>query len=175
MESIEDKHDSPTQPISLPSDWEDGAGTEESRPADYDQVAQTAEDADEAAVPKGWTRRVAEVEQMGSLANDELALRPVADGTGPDTSATLTAAVPVRDEEAWREDQIDTPPPMPLPAELKEAEPARRDASFGLRAVIGFCLVISLLSLALNVFLIYKLVDVQQKATAGLNEAIAAL
>ena len=42
-------------------------------------------------------------------------------------------------------------------------------------AGIGLCLVISLLSLALNVFLIYRLMEVQRKATTGLNEAIAAL
>jgi hypothetical protein len=175
MESIEDRHEGPTQPISLPSEWVDGMGTDASLPADYNQVTRTAEDSDEEAAARGWRRRIAEEEEIDSLADDETAPRPVADGTGPEAGATQTVAVPVRDEEAWREDEIDTPPPMPLPAELMGAEPTRRDASCGLRAVIGFCLVISLLSLALNAFLIYKLMDVQRKATAGLNEAIAAL
>ncbi len=175
MGSIEDKHDSPTQPISLPSDWEHDGGTEETLAADGNQVAQTAEDADEEEVTKRWMRRVAEVEEIDSLADDEMALRWEAEGTGEDASPVETVSVPARNEAAWREDEIDTPPPMPLPAELRDAEPGRRGASGGLRAVVGFCLVISLLSLALNAFLIYKLMDVQRKATAGLNEAIAAL
>ena len=175
MENIEDKHDSPTQPISLPSEWEDGRGSEETLPANHDQTVQIPEDADDVAVPKGWMRRVAEAEGLDALADEEMALQPEAEGPEPDASPTETVAVPVRDEAAWREDEIDTPPPMPLPAEVSHAEPGRGGVSCGLRAVIGFCLVISLLSLALNAFLIYKLMDVQRKATAGLNEAIAAL
>jgi hypothetical protein len=175
MESVEDKHDSPTQPLSLPRDWEDGGGTEESLPANHEKMVQTSEDADEVAVPKGWMRRVAEAEQFNTLADEEMALRSEADGPEPDATQPVTVDVPVRDEVAWREDEIDTPPPMPLPAEVSYGEPGRGGASCALRAVIGFCLVISLLSLALNAFLIYKLMDVQRKATAGLNEAIAAL
>jgi hypothetical protein len=175
MESIEDKHDSPTQPISLPSEWEDGGGTEETPPANHDKTVQIPEDADEGAVPKGWMQRVAEAEGLDSLTEEEMALQPEAEGPEPDASPTAAVAVPARDEEAWREDEIDTPPPMPLPVEVSRAEPRRGGVSCGLRAVIGFCLVISLLSLALNGFLIYKLMDVQRKATAGLNEAIAAL
>jgi hypothetical protein len=175
MESIEDRHESPTQPISLPSEWEDGGGTEETLPARPDQGVQTPEDVEEVAIPKGWMRRVAEAEELDSLADEEMALRPEANGPEPDVSPPETVAVPFRDEDAWREDEIDTPPPMPLSAEVSHAEPGRGGASGALRAVIGICLVISLLSLALNAFLIYRLMDVQRKATAGLNEAIAAL
>jgi hypothetical protein len=175
MESIEDKHDSPTQPISLPREWEDGGGIEETPSANHDETVQIPEDADEVAVPGGWMRRVAGAEGLDSLNEAEMALQPEAEGTEPDARDTATVAVPVRDEEAWREDEIDTPPPMPLQAEVSHGEPGRGGVSCGLRAGIGFCLVISLLSLALNGFLIYKLMDVQRKATAGLNEAIAAL
>ena len=175
MESIEDKHNSPTQPISLPGEWEDGRGTQETLPARPDQGVQTPEDVEEVAVPKGWMRRVAEAEELDSVADEETWLPQEAEGAQLDVGPPETVAVPVRDDEAWREDEIDTPPPMPLPAEVSHAEPGRGGASCGLRAVIGICLVFSLLSLALNAFLIYKLMDVQRKATAGLNEAIAAL
>jgi hypothetical protein len=175
MESIEDKHDSPTQPISLPREWEDGGGAEETLPARPDQGVQTPEDVEEVAVPKGWMRRVAEAEEINSLADEEMAVQPEVDSPEPDASPPETVAVTIRDEAAWREDEIDTPPPMTLPVEVSHGEPAGGGASWVLRAVIGFCLVISLLSLALNAFLTYKLMDVQRKATAGLNEAIAAL
>jgi hypothetical protein len=175
MESIEDKHDRPTQPISLPSEWDGGGGTGETFPANHDQTVQIPGDAAEVTVPRGWMRRVAEAKDLDSIADEETWLRQEAEGAELDAGPPDTVAIPVRDEEAWHQDEIDTPPPVPLPAEFGEAERGPRGSSCSLRAAIGLCLVISLLSLALNAFLIYKLMDVQRKATAGLNEAIAAL
>jgi hypothetical protein len=174
MDSIEDKHDRPTQPISLPPEWEDGRGMDETLASDPDQGVQTAEDADEAPVPKGWMRRVADAEELDSLDGDAETLPAEVHVPEPDASPADTVAVPIQ-EEAWREDEIDTPPPMPLPADVSHAKPRRGGVSCALRAAIGICIVISLLSLALNAFLIYRLMDVQRKATAGLNEAISAL
>ena len=174
MENIEETHDRPTQPISLPSNWEDDGGAEKTPPPMPDHSDQAPDDAEEAVVRKGWMRRVAEAEEPETLSDEVPFSKEDLDVQGGPVPPE-TVAVPIPDEETWRQDEIDTPLPLPVPQEGGRAESGPRGASCFLRAVVGLCLVLSLLSLALNVFLIYRLMDVQRKATAGLNEAIASL
>lgn len=74
-----------------------------------------------------------------------------------------------------QQDEIATPAPFPpLPEEAaKKPRPPR--SSVAIRLMVGLCLVISLVSLALNGLLIYNLMSVRQTAVEGLDAAINAL
>jgi hypothetical protein len=81
------------------------------------------------------------------------------------------------------QDKITTPVPLTPPPEAAWAEPQagkitgtlRARSSFALRAVVALCLVLSLLSLAVNAFLVYSLMNARQTAVEGLDAAMAAL
>jgi hypothetical protein len=79
------------------------------------------------------------------------------------------------DARAEVEDGITTPLPIPRPRSEVRAEPRGRGVSAVLWALVLLSLLVSLASLALNGFLIYRLMAVQQKAVDGLNTAIAGL
>jgi hypothetical protein len=78
-------------------------------------------------------------------------------------------------EKALDQDRIITPVPLAPPPEATWTEPRRARSSCALRLVVALCLVIGLLSLALNAFLIYSLMNTRQTATEGLDAALAAL
>jgi hypothetical protein len=80
------------------------------------------------------------------------------------------------DEKALnRQDEISTPAPLSLPVEKARKKPPSPRSSAAIRMVVGLCLVISLISLALNGYLIYSLLGVRSMAVEGLDAAIDAL
>lgn len=88
-----------------------------------------------------------------------------------------TVEVPAfrRASAATATDQDRIPTPVPLEAPRNNLSPARPRTSWLLRAIVAFCLLVSLASLALNIILIQNLVGVQQTFSDGIDEAIAAL
>ncbi len=73
------------------------------------------------------------------------------------------------------QDEIPTPEPLPNRLEPVQAEMPPRHTPCVLWTLVLASLAMSLLSLALNGFLIYRLLSVRQTAVSGLDAAIAAL
>jgi hypothetical protein len=74
-----------------------------------------------------------------------------------------------------QQDEITTPAPFPPPPEEVAKKPRPPRSSVAIRVMVGLCLVISLVSLALNGLLIYNLMNTRQTAVEGLDAAINAL
>ncbi|MFC2030236.1 hypothetical protein ACFLWA_05860 [Chloroflexota bacterium] len=73
------------------------------------------------------------------------------------------------------QDEIATPTPIPMAPSLPSPQPPPRRGSKALWVVVSLSLALSLLSLALNAALIYKLLETRQRAIDGIDQAIAAL
>lgn len=75
----------------------------------------------------------------------------------------------------WYQDQIRTPPPLRMPPAAMTGAPRRQRSSCLLGFLVGLGLIISLVSLALSVFLVYSLLNVRQAAIDGLDLALDSL
>jgi hypothetical protein len=98
---------------------------------------------------------------------------PEAEGEAVDTAAgeaELDDTLTLTDQ-----DEIVTPTPMPIQRYAVRSEVPSRGAPCLLWVLVVTGLAIGLLSLALNGFLIYKLLSVRQSAVDGLDAAIAGL
>jgi len=91
----------------------------------------------------------------------------------PEPASTETLAVPGYQPAVKDQDRI--PTPVPLEAPRNSFRPARPRASWAMRLVVAFCLLVSLASLALNGILIQNLLGVQQTFADGIDQAIAAV
>jgi hypothetical protein len=92
---------------------------------------------------------------------------------GPEPALTETVAVPGYPAAVRDQDRI--PTPVPLEAPKNSFVPARPRASWAMRLVVAFCLVVALVSLALNLILIRNLLGVQKTFTDGVDQALAAV
>ena len=99
------------------------------------------------------------------------AAQPASAGPGP--ASTETVAVPSYPAAVTDQDRI--PTPVPIEAPKNSFGPARPRASWAMRLVVAFCLLVSLASLALNVVLIQNLLSVQKTFVDGVDQAIAAI
>ena len=103
-------------------------------------------------------------------------------GDQPEDTVPGMSVYPPRDEASGTDpgppvsqDEIATPTPVPMLPQNVRSQPKRQRGATALWVAIGITLALSLLSLALNGVLIYKLLDTRQKAIAHVEQAIAAL
>jgi hypothetical protein len=76
---------------------------------------------------------------------------------------------------AWYQDQIRTPQPLAMPPAGSQEAPRRQRPSCLFGFLLGLSLIVGLVSLALNAFLLYSLLDVRQVAIGGLDAALDSL
>ena len=92
---------------------------------------------------------------------------------GPEPTAAETVEVPSYPAAVRDQDHI--PTPVPIEAPRNNTNPPKARASWAMRVVVAFCLLIGLASLALNLILIQNLLGAQKTFTDGIDEAITAL
>jgi len=79
------------------------------------------------------------------------------------------------EDTSWYQDQIRTPQPLAMPPAAVEQAPRRQRPSCLLGFLVGLSLIVALVSLALNAFLLYSLMNVRQVAMNGLDVALGSL
>ncbi|MEJ2212008.1 MAG: hypothetical protein P8129_23655 [Anaerolineae bacterium] len=75
----------------------------------------------------------------------------------------------------WYQDQIRTPEPLAMPPGNIGPAPVRQRPSCLFGFLVGLSLIVALVSLALNAFLLYALLDVRQAAMDGLDAGLNSL
>jgi hypothetical protein len=75
----------------------------------------------------------------------------------------------------WYQDQIRTPQPLAMPPDSGQRAPRRQRPSCLFGFLLGLSLIVGLVSLALNAFLLYALLDVRQAAMDGLDAGLNSL
>ncbi len=103
-------------------------------------------------------------------------------GTASEETVPRIAIVPSEGHQSGADyrrslsqDELATPTPIPIAAQDVHPPPVPRRGSKALWFFLGLSLALSLLSLALNAVLIYKLLETRQKAIDGIEQAMAAL
>lgn len=97
----------------------------------------------------------------------------------PSPEADTESSLPAQDTRAgasgWYQDQIRTPQPLAVPPAGPGQAPRRQRPSCLFSFLLGLSLIVGLVSLALNVFLLYSLLNVRQAAMDGLDVALTSL
>lgn len=99
-------------------------------------------------------------------------------GQGMAESADESPATEWRQVEtssALNQDEVSTPPPLAIPPAVQRRPAPRQRSSCLLRFLVGLGLILALVSLALNILLIYSLMGVRQTAVDGLDQALNSL
>jgi hypothetical protein len=97
------------------------------------------------------------------------------DSASEDTVPRIAIVTPEDFETPLGQDELATPTPVPIAAQDVYPQPAPPRGRKALWFFLCLSLALSLVSLALNAILIYKLLDTRQKAISGVEQAIAAL
>lgn len=96
-------------------------------------------------------------------------------GMEADTRGSLPAQETQAGASGWYQDQIRTPQPLTPPPAGGGQAPRRQRPSCLFGFLLGLSLVVGLVSLALNGFLLYSLLNVRQAAMNGLDVALDSL
>jgi hypothetical protein len=172
MDHTDDRDKRPTQPITVPKAWQEtGENAQPEAPDENDAQP----DAGEQGTTKGRLRRVAEAEAPAISEEESDTLVEPVPGPAAEPPPTAPPLPASQAPPVVTQDHIDTPAPIPLTPAPVVMQEAPGGASRLLKTLVALSLLVSVLSLALTGYLIYRLMRVQSEAKAGIEEAMAAL